>query len=191
MTVVSDHCLLLAVSCLMKTFLRTVLYLALIVWLGAEIYFPVVAAVTFTSLMPDVHAAGTIVGTLLRILHGMGLVSGMVALAVLALAPALRVYNPRAVLVPMALLLVMIGCTVYSQFSIIPAMERDRIAAGGVIISADASNPNVADFNRLHNRSEWVEETILLLGLVTVGLIAWAEGRPATSETRQQVSSSI
>ena len=84
---------LFAVHCytvpLMKTFLRTLLYLALIVWLGAEIYFPAVAAVTFTTLMPDIHAAGTIVGALLRILHGMGLVSGMVALAVLALAPAL------------------------------------------------------------------------------------------------------
>lgn len=176
----------------MKTFLRTLLYLALIVWLGGEIFFPAVAAVTFTSLMPDVHAAGTIVGELLRILHGMGLVSGMVALAVLALAPALRVYSPRTVLAPMALLLVMVGCTVYSQFGIIPAMERDRIAAGGAINPADASNPNVADFNRLHKRSEFVEETILLLGIVTVVLVAWAEGRPAAAtEIRQQVRSSI
>jgi hypothetical protein len=165
----------------MKTFLRTLLYLALIVWLGAEIYFPAVAAVTFTSLMPDVHAAGTIVGTLLRILHGMGLVSGMVALAVLALAPALRVYNPRTVLAPMALLLVMIGCTAYSQFSIIPAMERDRIAVGGTINPTDTANPNIADFNRLHNRSEFVEETVLLFGLATVVLIAWAETRKTTA----------
>ena len=161
----------------MKTFLRTLLYLALIVWLGAEFYFPAVAAVTFTSLMPDVHAAGTIVGALLRILHGMGLVSGMVALAVLALAPALRVYHPRTVLAPMALLLIMIGCTVYSQFGIIPAMERDRIAAGGTIIPAHTENPNVADFNRLHNRSEFVEESILLMGMVTVVLLAWAESQ--------------
>lgn len=159
----------------MKTFLRTLLYLALIVWLGAEIFFPAVAAVTFTSLMPDVHAAGSIVGALLRILHGMGLVAGMIALAVLALAPALRLYHPRTVLAPMALLLIMIGCTVYSQFGIIPAMERDRMAAGGAINPADTANPSVIDFNRLHNRSEFVEETIVLLGLATVVLIAWAE----------------
>lgn len=161
----------------MKTFLRTLLYLALIVWLGAEIFFPLVAAITFTTLMPDVRAAGTIVGTLLRILHGMGLVSGMVALAVLALAPALRVYNPRTVLAPMALLLVMIGGTVYSQFSIIPAMERDRMAAGGVINPTDATNPSVIDFNSLHRRSEWVEEAVLLLGMATVVLVAWAESQ--------------
>ena len=93
----------------MKTFLRTLLYLSLIVWLGAEIFFPVVAAITFMTLRPDTHTAGTIVGQLLRILHGMGLVSGMVALALLALAPALGMYKPRAVLAPMALLVLMIA----------------------------------------------------------------------------------
>jgi hypothetical protein len=159
----------------MKTLLRTLLYLALIVWLGAEIFFPVVAAITFTTLRPDTHTAGSIVGELLRILHGMGLVSGMVALAVLALAPAWSIYKPRAVLAPMALLVLMIGLTVYSQFAIMPAMERDRVAAGGVIDTADLANPTTADFSKLHNRSEYVEETILLMGLATVVLVAAAE----------------
>ena len=159
----------------MKTFLRTLLYLSLIVWLGAEIFFPIVAAITFMTLSPDTHTAGTIVGHLLRILHGMGLVSGMVALALLALAPAFRLYKPRAVLAPMALMVLMIACTVYSQFVIIPQMERDRIAAGGAIDTADATNPLTVDFNKLHNRSEFVEEAILLLGLATVVLVARAE----------------
>ncbi len=159
----------------MKTLLRTLLYLALIVWLGAEIFFPVVAAITFRTLLPDTHTAGTIVGQLLRILHGMGLVSGMVALALLALAPAWGIYKPRAVLVPMAIVVLMIGLTVYAQFAIIPAMERDRIAAGGAINTADTSNPITAEFNKLHNRSELVEGIILLLGLATVVLVAKAE----------------
>ena len=159
----------------MKTLLRTLLYFALIVWLGAEIFFPVVATVTFATLRPDTHAAGTIVGELLRILHGMGLVSGMVALALLALSPAWTIYKARAVLAPMTLLVLMIGLTVYSQFAIIPAMERDRMAAGGVIEVSDPANPTSADFNKLHNRSEHVEETILLLGLATVVLVAAAE----------------
>ena len=160
----------------MRTLLRTLLYLALIVWLGAEIFFPVVAAITFTTLLPDTHTAGTIVGQLLRILHGMGLVSGMVALALLALTPAWGIYKPRAVLGPMGLLVLMIGLTVYSQFVIMPSMERDRMAAGGAINTANAANPTTVDFNRLHNRSELVEETILLMGLATVVLVARAEG---------------
>jgi hypothetical protein len=159
----------------MKTLLRTLLYLAVIVWLGAEIFFPVVAAVTFGTLAGDTHTAGTIVGGLLRILHGIGLVSGLVALALLALAPAWGIYKPRAVLAPMILLVLMLACTVASQYGIIPAMERDRLAAGGAIDVQDRSNPTVAAFNRLHNRSEHVEEAILLLGIATVALVARAE----------------
>jgi len=159
----------------MKTVLRTLLYLALIVWLGAEIFFPVVAAITFMTLQPDTHTAGTIVGQLLRILHGMGLVSGLVLLALLALFPAWGIYKPRLVLAPMALVLLMIVFTAFSQFVIIPAMERDRIAAGGDINAADSANPSRIDFNKLHIRSERVEEAILLLGLATVVLVAKAE----------------
>jgi hypothetical protein len=159
----------------MKTLLRTLLSLSLIVWLGAEIFFPIVAAVTFTTLQPDTHTAGAIVGQLIRILHGMGLISGMVVLAVMALAPAWGIYKPRAVLAPMILVVLMIACTVYSQFGIIPAMERDRKAAGGAIDTADASNAITMDFNKLHNRSKYVEEAILLFGLATVVLMARAE----------------
>ena len=159
----------------MKTVLRTLLYLALIVWLGAEVFFPIVAAITFATLQPDTHAAGTIVGQLLRILHGMGLVSGIMAMALLALAPAWGVYKPRAVLAPMGLILLMIIFTADSQFVIIPSMERDRIAAGGAIDAVDASNPSRVHFNKLHSRSEIVEEAVLLLGLATVVLVARAE----------------
>ncbi|HUY94253.1 MAG TPA: DUF4149 domain-containing protein, partial [Terracidiphilus sp.] len=157
----------------MKTLLRSLLYLALIVWLGAEMFFPVVAAVTFMTV-PDTHLAGTVVAHLIRILHNMGFVSGIVALIVLALAPAWNIYRSKTVLAPMVLLVIMIACTAYSQWGIIPAMERDRIAAGGAINTQDRANPLVADFNRLHNRSTLVEETVLLLGIATVVLVAYA-----------------
>ena len=159
----------------MKIVLRTLLYLALIVWLGAEIFFPVVAAITFGTLQPDTHTAGSIVGQLLRILHGMGLVSGLVALALLALAPGWGIYKPRPVLVPMGLLILMIACTCYSQFVIIPAMERDRVAAGGDVNAAEPTNPARIHFDKLHIESERVEEAVLLMGLATVVLVAWAE----------------
>lgn len=159
----------------MRTLLRTLLYLALIVWLGAETFFPVVAAVTFGTLQADTHTAGTMVGMLLRILHGIGLVSGVVALALLALAPAWAIYKPRTVIAPMVLIVLMLGCTVYSQYVIIPSMERDRIAAGGAIDIQDPSDPNVAHFNKLHNRSEHVEAVLLFLGIAGVVFIARAE----------------
>jgi hypothetical protein len=159
----------------MRTLLRTLLYLALVVWLGAEIFFPIVAAVAFSTLRTDTHTAGTIVGELLRILHGMGLVAGVVALALLALAPAWNIYRPRTVLAPMTLIVLMIACTAYSQYGIIPAMERDRMAAGGAIDTNDPGNAITNHFNALHNRSVHVEMAIILLGIASVVLVAKAE----------------
>ena len=163
----------------MKTLLRTLLYLTLIAWLGAEIFFPIVATVAFTTLHPDTHTAGAIVGHLLGILHRMGLVCGMVLLALLALAPAWGIYKPRAVLVPMALGVLMMGCTVFSEWGITPAMDRDRLAAGGSIDTADQGNPLTQRFNTLHHRSENIEIAILLMGLATVALVARAESARA------------
>ena len=42
-------------SFVMKTLLRSLLYLALMVWLGAEVFFPITAAVAFGTLRPDTH----------------------------------------------------------------------------------------------------------------------------------------
>jgi Domain of unknown function (DUF4149) len=158
----------------MKTLFRTLLYLSLIVWLGAEIFFPVVAAITFQTL-PDTHMAGTIVGSLLRILHGTGMVAGLVALALLALTPSWGIYRPRVALSAMIVLVLMLGLTAYSQYGIIPSMERDRIAAGGAIDRVPANDLNRIHFNKLHNRSETLEGAVLLLGILVVVLVARAE----------------
>lgn len=159
----------------MKTLLRALLYLALIVWLGAEIFFPIAATVTFQALRPDTRTAGAIVGHLLRILHGMGLASGLAALTLFVVAPVWNLYKARVVLAPMGLLAVMVGLTLYSQFGIIPAMERDRKAAGGSIGAVDAAYPSRIDFEKLHRRSVNIEGAILLLGLATVVFVAMAE----------------
>jgi hypothetical protein len=134
-----------------------------------------VAAVAFTTLRPDTHAAGAIVAELLRILHSMGLVAGTVALVMLLLAPFVHMYKPRMVAIPAALLMLMIALTGYSQFRIIPAMASDRVAADGAEDSPDTANPYWIDFNKLHRRAEHVEEAILLLGLATVALGAATE----------------
>jgi hypothetical protein len=105
----------------------------------------------------------------------MGLVAGIVSMALLALAPAWNIYKPRTVPAPMMLLLFMLIATAYSQFGIIPAMERDRVAAGGAIDTNDHNNPLTVDFNRLHTRSTNVEGAILFIGLVTVIFVARAE----------------
>jgi hypothetical protein len=162
----------------MRIFLRSLLTLALIVWLGAEVFFPVVAATVFRTLAPDTHTAGTIVGSLLRVLHFVGLSCGVLAIAVLALAPAWGLDRSRTVLASIALLVVMLAATAYSQFGIIPAMDRDRIAAGGAIQNVPASHPAHIHFQQLHKRSERIEQIVLFLGLAVVVLVASAESSP-------------
>jgi len=105
----------------------------------------------------------------------MGLIAGIVALALLALAPAWNIYKSRTVLPPMILVLFMLIGTAYSQFVIIPSMERDRVAAGGAIDTADRSNPLTRHFDSLHKRSTNVEGAVLFLGLAAVVFVARAE----------------
>jgi hypothetical protein len=164
----------------MKTLIRILLMLALIVWLGGEIFFPIVAAVAFGQLKGNTHQAGQIVAALLNILHGMGLVCGAAMLALLLLASAWGVLRPRAQLAPMAVVAMMMALTAYSQYGIIPAMERDRAQAPGGVIDALAGNdPARADFDRLHRRSTSVEGGVLLLGLGLVVLVVAAQARAA------------
>ncbi|HUD22270.1 MAG TPA: hypothetical protein VMQ60_05455, partial [Acidobacteriaceae bacterium] len=69
------------------------------------------------------------------------------------------------------------------QASIIPAMERDRIAAGGDVDAAPPDNPARLDFERLHPISEKVEGAALFLGLGVVVLMAFESGSPDPSAT--------
>jgi len=98
-----------------------------------------------------------------------------VLLALMALAPAWGIFKSRNVLAPMVLVLLMVALTAYSQFGIIPAMERDRAAAGGVIDAVPQDNPARMDFNALHRRSVNVEGVVMLLGIAVVALVAFAE----------------
>src|SRR5579883_212600 len=69
----------------MKTLLRALILLLVVLWIGGIMFFPIVAATAFSSL-PDTHAAGTIVGKCLRILHEEGLFSGMLLVVLLVIA---------------------------------------------------------------------------------------------------------
>ena len=60
--------------------------LALIVWVGGLIFFPVLAGTAF-SVLPSPHLAGLVVRRSLIILHWMGIVSGIVFLVTSTLMP--------------------------------------------------------------------------------------------------------
>lgn len=154
----------------MRLFLRSIILLLVVLWLGGVMFFPVVASTAFGSL-PDVHAAGTVVGKCLRILHYEGIGAGILLIILLAFSQRLRVYA-RHVAGPIVFVAIMLGLTCYSQFSIIPRMNTYIAAAGGSIDAVPQGNPNRVAFNRLHQESEYVEEGVLAAGIVLVVLLA-------------------
>jgi hypothetical protein len=155
----------------MKTLFRTIVWLALVVWLGALLFFPITAWAAFSSIA-DAHAAGTIVAKCIGVLHHEGFVAGGTIVALLALGYFLRAFRMSTMSIGIVVTLLMLGCTAWSQFSIIPRMERDRIAAGGAIDSVPRTDPRHVDFDRLHNLSTDVEEAVMIGGLILVVLLA-------------------
>jgi hypothetical protein len=158
----------------MKTIIRALVWIALVIWLGGLFFFPVTAAAAFGTIA-DTHVAGTIVAQCLATLHHEGLVAGCWIILFLLLGIVLRVYR-RSMFIGVLVTLVMLGFTAYSQFSIIPRMEHDRIAAGGAIDAVPKTNPLHVDFDRLHGVSVHVEEVVMLAGLVLLILLARDSG---------------
>jgi hypothetical protein len=147
-------------------------YLVLGLWLGALVFFgAVLAPIAFSqlpSLFPTpavgIHAAGLIVGGSLVRLHWIGLVCGLIFLAVSVLARVhYRTIIPQGVLV-----LAMMLLTAYSQFFIIPQMDTARDSIGGNVAAVAADNPGRQIFDRLHQRSVHVESLVLLCGIAAL-----------------------
>jgi hypothetical protein len=162
----------------MRTLFHSLVYLALGVWLGALVFFgAVLAPIAFSQLPPlfpspaaGIHAAGLILGGSLVRLHWMGLLCGVIFLAVTFLGRShYRAVVPQAVLV-----LVMMALTAYSQFSIIPRMDTARESVGGNVDAVAANNPGRQVFEHLHRTSVHVEGLVLLCGIGA--LIATAHG---------------
>jgi hypothetical protein len=154
----------------MKTAIRALILLLVVLWLGGVMFFPIVAASAFGSIS-DTHSAGTIVARCLRVLHYEGLFAGAAIVLLLLVAQLVRAL-PRSVAAPVVVTLLMLALTAYSQYSIIPRMEGYRIAAGGAIDAVPPDNPNRVAFNQLHGVSEKVEEGVLLGGIALVVLLA-------------------
>lgn len=75
----------------------------------------------------------------------------------------------------------MLGLTLFSQMSVIPRMESDRLSLGGDVMAVPKDNPKRQEFDRLHQRSVNLEGGVLLCGLVLVGLAAVHDRRVLTS----------
>lgn len=142
--------------------------LALAVWLGALIFFPVVAATAFSAL-PSAHMAGLVVrGSLLK-LHTMGFVCGAVFLVCSLIDRRLILGRVKPFAVSHVLIVLMLALTAISQFRIIPRMEALRVASGEINQLAPA-DPVRAQFDSLHVWSTRGEGAVLVLGIILLYL---------------------
>jgi hypothetical protein len=161
------------------SFLRFLMLLSLVVWLGGLIFLAFVEAPTVFSpgLLPTRQTAGSIIGRSLDILHYMAIISGIIFLIASMLYNRMTVGNPRPLAARHLLIALMLLLTAISQFAITPKMHaiRAEIAVEvGVIDDLPPDNPQRREFDRLHAWSEKFEEAVLLLGLVALYTTAQA-----------------
>ncbi len=161
------------------SFLRFLMLLSLVVWLGGVIFLAFVEAPTVFSpgLLPTRQMAGSIIGRSLDILHYMAIISGIVFLTASMLYNRIGVGDARPMAARHLLIALMLLLTVISQFAISPRMHAIRAEVGveaGVIDNLPPDNLQRREFDRLHVWSEKFEEAVLLLGLVALYTTAQA-----------------
>lgn len=154
------------------TALRTLMLMALMVWIGGIIFFvAVLAPVVFSDVLPTRELAGNVVNPSLTRLHWMGLVSGLVFLNCSIFYNLSKYARPK-VFAPMHILVVlMLALTTVSQFGITPKMQLLRNEMK-IIDNLPQNDARRIEFNRLHERSTQAEGAVLLMGLVVVVLMA-------------------
>jgi hypothetical protein len=157
------------------SFLRYLMLLSLIVWLGGLIFFAFVLAPTAFSVLPSRHLAGTLVGRSIATLHWMGILSGVMFLTSSILYSQLTKGAAHVFAARHVLIVLMLALTLISQFGIIPRMDTLR-ASIGEIDSVPPNNPARMQFDALHVWSTRVEGGVFLLGLVLVYLTGTALG---------------
>jgi hypothetical protein len=153
------------------SFLRYLMFLSLILWLGGLMFFAFVLAPTVFSVLPTRHLAGNVVAGSLSSLHWMGIISGIVFLLSSIAYSQIAKGTPRLFAARHLLIVLMLILTLVSQFSIMPRMDTLRSSIGE-IDSIPPNNPARMQFDALHVWSTRVEGGVLLLGLVVVYLTA-------------------
>jgi uncharacterized membrane protein len=153
------------------SFLRFLMLLSLVVWLGGLIFFAFVLAPTAFTVLPTAHLAGNVVGRALGKLHWIAIFSGIVYLTSSLLYSRLTDGAAHVFAARHILLCLMLALTLVSQFGIMPRMDTLR-ASLGEVSSVPLDNPQRIQFDALHVWSTRVEGAVLLLGLVVVYLTA-------------------
>jgi len=151
----------------MQTFLRTMEFLALSLWLGADAFLSFVVAPGAFAILGNRDAAGMVVGFSLARLHFAGIFLGLIFL----IARLARTQTFASFTTPAALCVVlMVLLTAASQFTVSNRMEslkREMVS----VQNTPENDPLRVEFNRLHHASVRYEGAVLLFGLAAMFLL--------------------
>ena len=151
----------------MQTFLRSVEFLTLSLWLGSVAFLSFVVAPGAFGLLGNRDAAGMLVGFSLARLHFAGIFLGLIFL----LARLLRTRDFASFTTAAALTVVlMVVLTALSQFTVSNRMEslkRQMVS----VQNTPENDPLRVEFNRLHHISVAYETAVLILGFAGMILL--------------------
>jgi uncharacterized membrane protein len=159
------------------SFLRFLMVLSLVVWIGGLIFFAFVLAPTAFQVLPSTHLAGNVVGRALGKLHWIAIFSGVVFLISSLLYSYLTQGTAHVFAMRHVLICLMLALTLFSQFWIIPRMDTLRASVGD-FAAVPLGDPQRVQFDALHVWSTRVESAVLLLGLVAIYLTTSALSNP-------------
>jgi uncharacterized membrane protein len=151
----------------MQTILRSIEFLALGLWLGADAFLNFVVAPGAFAILGSRDAAGMMVGFSLARLHYAGIFLGLIFLV----ARLLRTQSFASFTSPAALCVVlMVLLTAASQFTVSNRMENLKKEMVSVQNTPE-NDPRRVEFNRLHHVSVRYEGAVLLLSIAAMVLL--------------------
>jgi uncharacterized membrane protein len=157
-------------------FLRFLMLLSLVVWIGGLVFFAFVLAPTAFQVLPNTHLAGNVVGRALGKLHWLAIFSGIVFLMSSMLYSRVTQGSPHVFAARHVLIVVMLALTLFSQYWIISRMDKLRATISD-FAAVPLHDPIRMQFDTLHAWSTRVEGAVLVLGLVAVYLTGSAFGK--------------
>ncbi|HTZ33458.1 MAG TPA: DUF4149 domain-containing protein [Methylomirabilota bacterium] len=151
----------------MQTFLRSVEFLTLSLWLGSDAFLSFVVAPGAFALLGNRDAAGMLVGFSLARLHFAGIFLGLIFLSArLARTRDFASFTTAAALT----VVLMVVLTALSQFTVSNRMENLKRQMVSVQNTPE-NDPLRLEFNRLHHVSVAYETAVLVLGFASVILL--------------------
>jgi uncharacterized membrane protein len=158
----------------MTTFFRTIEFLSLSLWLGADAFLSFVVAPGAFAILGNRDAAGMMVGFALGRLHFAGIFLGLVFLV----ARLVRTQDFGSFTGAAAMCVVlMVLLTAASQFTVsrrMEALKKEMVS----VQNTPETDPRRVEFNRLHHRSVAFEGAVLLLGIAGMFLLVRESAKP-------------